>query len=56
MFFSQQLLQKHLSNSKEVLSGKLKHLEQIDYQNHELEKQLTFYKTNLDKEIKKNRE
>jgi len=50
------LLQKHLSNSKEVLSGKLKHLEQIDYQNHELEKQLCFYKTNLDKEIKKNRD
>jgi hypothetical protein len=50
------LLEKHLNDKKEALSSKLRHLEQIDYQNSELEKQIGIYKSCLDKEKLKSKE
>jgi hypothetical protein len=49
-YFILKLLEKHLNDKKEVLSSKLRHLEQMDYQNNELEKQVVFYKSCFDKE------
>jgi hypothetical protein len=44
------MLEKLYNESKRALEIKLVHIEQMDYQNNELEKQLNYYKNLFEKE------